>query len=235
MQVTRDMGHFYRYSEQRRLETISQMVVADPGVTRILDVGSGIGELSGLIRSRHGSGVRVIATDLGFDSIHRAAGMCAERGSDSPEVRFVQGDIYRLPYGDGSFDAVVASEILEHLEEPRDAVREIARVIRPGGFVVLSTPYREKMRYTLCIHCNKKTPVNAHLHSFDDTVLQALLTEAGFIPEKRIKFSSRYADLLGLPGLSFFLPYRVWYAIDALLCAVFGMESFIAIRARRRD
>ena len=76
--------------------------------------------------------------------------------------------MYRLPFRGGSFDMVVASEIVEHLENPQGAMLEAARVLRPGGYLVVSTPYRESLKYTLCIHCNKKTPVNAHLHSFDE-------------------------------------------------------------------
>lgn len=141
------------------MQVISRMF-SNVGAARILDIGCGNGELSEILIRR---GMNVVSTDLGFDSIRRASRIIndrlARRKSSSglnPSVRFVQGDIYRLPYGDSSFDAVVASEIIEHLDNPMDAFSEAARVLRPGGYLIISTPYKEILRYTLCIHCNKK-------------------------------------------------------------------------------
>jgi SAM-dependent methyltransferase len=46
----------------------------------------------------------------------------------------------RLPFADASFDGVVSSEVLEHLEDPHHLARECARILRPGGMFVLTTP-----------------------------------------------------------------------------------------------
>jgi SAM-dependent methyltransferase len=51
----------------------------------------------------------------------------------------VQGDIQALPFATGAFDAVVNIQVLEHLNEPSDAVREMARVLKPGGRLILTT------------------------------------------------------------------------------------------------
>jgi SAM-dependent methyltransferase len=126
----------------------------------------------------------------------------------------------------------VASEIIEHLDRPQDAIREIARVVRPGGCFVLSTPYRERLRYTICIHCNRKTPVNAHLHSFDEPALQTLLREAGFSIKVLKRFSNKALERLGIPGLTFFLPYAAWRFLDIILCGLFGKQSYIVITAK---
>ena len=110
------------------------MVPCD-GVKNVLDIGCGNGELSEHLVGR---GMNVTSTDLGFDSIRRASekinGRLELRPPKDSSIRFVQGDIYRLPYGDASFDAVVASEIIEHLENPPDAFSEVARVLKPGGY-----------------------------------------------------------------------------------------------------
>lgn len=55
-------------------------------------------------------------------------------------VVFCVGDAARLPFGNGIFDAVVCSEVLEHLMEPGAAMREIARVVKPGGRVLITVP-----------------------------------------------------------------------------------------------
>jgi ubiquinone/menaquinone biosynthesis C-methylase UbiE len=229
------MGHAFRHSERRRIQLISKMVPG-AGVKNVLDIGCGNGELSEILVRR---GMNVISTDLGFDSIRRASEKINARLSrrprqDSP-IRFVQGDIYRLPYDDASFDAVVASEIIEHLENPREAFSEVARVLKSGGYFIVATPYMEKLQYTLCIHCNEKTPVNAHLHSFDENALTDMLSGAGLAADGSKKYSSKYAAMFGMAGLTFFLPYAFWRAVDSILCGLLGKQSHIAIKAQRID
>lgn len=109
------------------------------------------------------------------------------------------------------------------------------RGLKPGGCFIVSTPYRERLQYTLCIHCNKKTPVNAHLHSFDDTALVNMLHKAGFSIERVSKISNKITERLGIPGLTFFLPYSIWRFIDGCFCRLFGNQSFIVIRAKRGE
>lgn len=60
----------------------------------------------------------------------------------------VQGDISWLPFTDHSFDLVTANTVLEHLENPREQMQEIARTIRPGGKLIVHTPNRHG--YTTC-------------------------------------------------------------------------------------
>jgi hypothetical protein len=57
---------------------------------------------------------------------------------------------------------------------------EMWRVVRPGGRVLISTPYRERIRYVLCIHCNQPTPIHAHLNSFDEHRLASYLRQGRF-------------------------------------------------------
>ena len=51
------------------------------------------------------------------------------------------GDIYHLPFPDGSFPVVVMIEVLEHLQEPARALEEVARVLKPGGKLILTTRF----------------------------------------------------------------------------------------------
>src|SRR5438874_13623420 len=51
----------------------------------------------------------------------------------------VQGDVCELPFRDGAFDAVVSIQVLEHIQEPRVCVEEMARVLKPGGQLILTT------------------------------------------------------------------------------------------------
>jgi len=64
--------------------------------------------------------------------------------SDS-EVRFVECPIEQMPFGDGSFDVILCSHVLEHVARPRAALAEIHRVLRPGGCLYVGVPNRRRL------------------------------------------------------------------------------------------
>ena len=228
MPMPENLRYFRRWQERRRIALIAGLFPPVRGM-RILDAGCGSGWLSGVLSRR---GMRVIAADIGYDSVARADARLKARGEP---VSFSVGDIYHLPFADQAFDGIVASEVLEHLPDPSLAIAELSRVIRPGGIAVISTPYRERIESTLCIHCNRATPVNAHLHSFDEHSLGAVLSDGGFTVERRVRFACRPLEILGLPGLTAAFPYSVWRVLDAAACLILGRQSFMAIKAVRRD
>lgn len=86
----------------------------------------------------------------------------------------ITADSFHLPFNNNSFNCVIASEIIEHVFDPAAFVIELFRVVKKGGNLIITTPYKEKLIYHLCIHCNQKTPVNAHIHSFDEKKLENL-------------------------------------------------------------
>jgi ubiquinone/menaquinone biosynthesis C-methylase UbiE len=99
---------------------------------RLLDVGCGPGSITlGLADAvRPGE---VTAIDLSDDVLAEARARAAEKGVAN--VRFAIGDVYALGYPDGTFDAVYAHQVLQHLARPLDALREMRRVLKPGGLV----------------------------------------------------------------------------------------------------
>lgn len=64
--------------------------------------------------------------------------------SDS-EVRFVECPVEQMPFGDGSFDVILCSHVLEHVARPRAALAEIHRVLRPGGCLHVGVPNRRRL------------------------------------------------------------------------------------------
>ncbi len=129
----------------------------------------------------------------------------------SDEASAVLSDAHRLSLKDESVSFVIASEIFEHLNDPETAAAEVLRVLKPGGTAVITTPYKEKIRYTLCIHCNKLTPWNSHLHSFDSDKLSALF--AGGRKRTYLLGSKLFAIMRIYPILNK-LPLGVWRALD---------------------
>jgi ubiquinone/menaquinone biosynthesis C-methylase UbiE len=99
----------------------------------ILDVGSGPGHQVFEISSAVGPGGRV----QGIDPAESAIVISSQRCSDLSNVHFVLGDVMQLPFEDDTFDAVMSSQVFEYLENVSDGLREIYRVLRPGGRVLI--------------------------------------------------------------------------------------------------
>ena len=78
---------------------------------------------------------RLIATDFSAAMLRRAKKKCAKFGN----VQLAQADILHLDYPDESFDAVVAANVIHLLDEPLQALRELDRVCRPGGRLIIPT------------------------------------------------------------------------------------------------
>lgn len=95
-----------------------------PRAGRLLDVGAGTGALWG-----EPSGHDLVLAD-------RSPAMCAILRGRAPVVN---ADAQRLPFPDATFDAVLACHMLYHVPDPRQALREMRRVLRPGGTVAVAT------------------------------------------------------------------------------------------------
>lgn len=70
----------------------------------------------------------------------------ADLQPSSPEVNKV--DMMNIPYGDRYFDFIIANHVLEHVEDINSALQELYRVLRPGGYAVLQTPYSRVLHHT---------------------------------------------------------------------------------------
>lgn len=87
-----------------------------------------------------------------------------------PEVNYLCQDFTQLPFEDESMDYVVAGEVIEHLENPKEFIKEAVRALKKGGYFALSTPYKERADALIS---------REHVWSFDDTDILNLLKEYG--------------------------------------------------------
>jgi 2-polyprenyl-3-methyl-5-hydroxy-6-metoxy-1,4-benzoquinol methylase len=104
-----------------------------PGM-QLLDVGCGPGSITAGFAARLAP-ARVVGVDLSEETLAAARKDAAERGLDNLE--YAHASVYALPYADACFDVVYAHQVLQHLKEPRAALREMLRVLRPGGLVAV--------------------------------------------------------------------------------------------------
>jgi len=116
--------------------------------TRVLDIGCGHGALS--LTLSESAGFDVVAMDI-LEA--RIASVRAKKAARDPtaaaRVQIVRADAESLPYRDESFDAVAATEVLEHLDEPGRMLSEAARVLRPGGRFFMTTPNAQALPYRI--------------------------------------------------------------------------------------
>jgi ubiquinone/menaquinone biosynthesis C-methylase UbiE len=100
----------------------------------VLDVGCGPGTISADIARLTAPGT-VIGLDLSLEVIELARR--SAEGLDGANLSFLVGDVYDLQFDDSSFDVVYAHQVLQHLSEPIRALREMRRVLVPGGLVAV--------------------------------------------------------------------------------------------------
>jgi 2-polyprenyl-6-hydroxyphenyl methylase/3-demethylubiquinone-9 3-methyltransferase len=110
------------------------------GKSEVLDIGCGGGFVS---ESLSLAGFRVTGLDASMSSLVQARA----HAEGVTEVRYIQGSAYALPFPDGSFDGVVISDVLEHLNDLNIVASEIFRVLRPGGVMVFDTINRTIFSY----------------------------------------------------------------------------------------
>src|SRR5438309_2935940 len=102
------------------------------GCKSILDAGCGNGRYSLFLLKHADTDARITAFDLSRNMLARA-----RRRLNSDRVTHAAADLTRLPYADAAFDAIVCGWVLEHLPDPRPGLRELARVLKPGGRLLL--------------------------------------------------------------------------------------------------
>jgi SAM-dependent methyltransferase len=108
----------------------------------VLDAACGTGRYAAFLAAR---GHRVLGVDSSPDMLHRA-------GARVPEARFARGDLHRLPVAVGAVDVVVCALALVHVPSLAPVMAEFARVLRPGGHLVVSDVHRDLVVLGSVVH-----------------------------------------------------------------------------------
>jgi len=138
---------------------------------RVLDVGCATGALLGFLRGR---GWQATGADISPSAEHARE----KRGLD---VRGMPVEDCGFP--GGHFDAVLASHLIEHLNSPRAFVREVMRILRPGGHFIVTTPNSGGFQARL-FRGHWRCAIFDHLYLFSKRTIKALLAAEGFAIER---------------------------------------------------
>jgi SAM-dependent methyltransferase len=120
----------------RKWERTLELLRAHLPCEAYLDAGCGDGRFLAALPSLGPVPGRVVGTDISA-RILATARETARRAGVEPEL--VQANLEALPFPDGSFDLTLCSQVIEHLEEPDLGLRELARLLRPGGTLIITT------------------------------------------------------------------------------------------------
>jgi ubiquinone/menaquinone biosynthesis C-methylase UbiE len=118
---------------ERLNEVMAARLRAAPGMT-VVDIGCGVGGGACFLASRYGS--RVVGVSNSRPGLEEASRFARTRGVDHL-VTFEYGEMQQLPFPEASFDAVWSCEAIHNVADKAPVVREIARVLKPGGTAVL--------------------------------------------------------------------------------------------------
>lgn len=184
---------------------------------KILDVGSG-GGWSAKKLKKSGD---LFLIDLSFKNLSII--------KNSYDSYCIQSDAIKLPFRDNTFDYVIISEVLEHINKPEYAIKEALRVTKKEGIVIITTPFKEKIKYYLCIHCNKMTPANAHLHSFSIEKFKEMCKDFSYSEIKFYKFGSKLLTVTRVSYFIRFLPFWVWRMKDVFLNLLFNKPNTLVV------
>lgn len=212
---------------RRQAALLADAFGPSPAPRTVLDIGCGDGTAAATASGLLGPH-RIIGVDWSQDALRRA----------STRLTAVRGELTApgLPFAGGSADAVLFSEVIEHLVDPDSALDELHRVLRPGGHLLLSTPnmaawYNRGL--LLCgiqpvfsevslrgIHGRPGSQVVGHLRLYTAKALRSLLPAAGF-------------EVMRITGAPYHDVPRPFRPLDRLACRAPSLASILIVHARK--
>ena len=146
-------------------------------------------------------GATVVALDWAQDEVTATRNMFGAMIEEDqiPARAFggaLRGDATRLPFADDTFDCVVTSEVLEHIQNDVTAISELRRVLKPGGTLGVTVPtwFPEKINWMLSDEYHAPKSIGGHVRIYSATELKAKLRSAGMDV-----FASHHAHALHSP------------------------------------
>lgn len=182
-------------SFKRRAESVFDFLAIAPG-DRVLDAGCGRGFYLNFLRALYPD-ADVVGVELDRPLLPLARSVV-------PGARVANANLYDLPFADASFDKIIFSEVIEHVPDDAAALRELARVLAPGGVLALTTPnadypfwwdpINKTLEATLDTHIQTGPLAGIwanHVRLYTLEALTNLVADAGFVVED-VRYHTRH-------------------------------------------
>ena len=174
-----------RLSEQAEtLETLLHHDTIYPPGAKVLEAGCGIGAQT-VILAKNNPDAKITSVDISPESLEKAREKVERNGIKN--VRFLQADIFSLPFEDSSFDHVFVCFVLEHLQNPEKIMRNLRKILKPGGTITViegdhgSCYFHPEGKNALeAWNCLIRVQVQMRGNSLIGRQLYPLLQESGF-------------------------------------------------------
>ncbi|MEJ2348080.1 MAG: methyltransferase domain-containing protein [Patescibacteria group bacterium] len=175
-----------RYWHKRRFEEIGKLI--EPVKGKVLDVGSADGMFSKVIldktKAKELVGIEVLKSSVNWANKH---------WKRNKKMKFMVGDAHNLDFKSNTFDAVFCLEVLEHVYQPREVLKEFKRVLKKGGYGIFLVPsdsllFRSIWFLWLNFYPRGGVWKETHIQTYRDNFLPKICKEAGFKVEKEKKF-----------------------------------------------
>jgi ubiquinone/menaquinone biosynthesis C-methylase UbiE len=150
---------------ERKVEEAILRLLGEVDSESVLDAGTGTGRMLELL-SPH------IARGVGIDVSPEMLSIARDRLRDAPHCQVRLGDVYRLPFVEQSFDAVLFHQVLHYLDDPASALREALRVLKPGGRVLVVDFAPHELEFLRAEHAHRRL-------GFSDREVKAWFRAAG--------------------------------------------------------
>ncbi len=142
--------------DDREVEAALAALLPQTRIGDLLDIGTGTGRILEVLAPR---AAHAVGIDLSREMLAVARANLERAGCGNGSVR--QGDMYQLPFAGGSFDAVVIHQVLHYAERPERAIAEAARVLRPGGRLVVVDFAPHELEYLRAEHAHRRLGFSA--------------------------------------------------------------------------
>ena len=166
----------------------------------VLDVGCAYGNMLLMLNARlsHPQNVRLVGIDLHPEGM-QFAGTFAEYVPGYSNCMFQVANLTNgLPFADATFDAVNLGDVLEHMDDPNAALKELIRVMKPGAALLISTPLRESMFKRFAAFCNRLSRGRLNRAYYDGKNTQ--LNDDG-LPIMRVHVGNDHVSEMTFPEL----------------------------------
>ena len=159
------------YIDEAQVERALLDLLPKEGLKDFVDVGTGTGRILELVAPRVD---RAVGIDLSREMLAVARAHIEKAGLRNVTVR--HGDMYQLPWPAGSFDAATIHQVLHFADDPAGAIAEVARILRPGGILVIVDFAPHDLEFLRDEHAHRRL-------GFRDAEVRQWLAVAGLVPQ----------------------------------------------------